>query len=412
MFLEILQNPDLISAVPIQAIAPILAAAIVSGLAAAGSATASAISNRNATKRANATNLEATRQTNETNLRLAREQNEWNLEQWQREMDWQSPEHQVEQMTDAGMSSAGAVQALNPLSANSLQSAELANQVAPPPVQPVGLDLNGLPSVLGLMREVAALRKDDAEAYMKEKDADYHEDLILTDLDAKRADINFKKESLFQIQKSFPYTLRSLRFKAEADERLPALRDLEIRNSRANAELSEENVKLARQQFGFLEKMNDQQLKKMVEDIKNVIKQRDVMSSEIAKNNAQAGLASAQTGLVNAETEGQVLDNKGKVLDNGAKAIGLILKENGSPESTAERAGVLIANGVISTNNLDVTFDGMKNYVVKGRNALMVNPATRQFLEYYWDKGSANANRHGSSWLTDVDNLFGSMYAY
>lgn len=412
MLLEILLNTDLISNEPICAIAPLLAAAIVSGLAAAGSATASAISNRNATRRANATNLEATRETNESNLRLAREQNEWNLQQWQREMDWQSPEHQVEQMTDAGMSSAGAVQALNPLSANSLQGAELANQVAPPPVQPAGLDLNGLPSLLGLFREVAALRKDNAEAFMKEEDADLHKDVILTDLDVKKADLNLKKQNWEQFAESFPYTLRSLRFKAAADSRLPALRDLEIKNSRVNFELAEENVKLARQQFGFLEKMNDKQISKMAEEIKNVIEQRMVMKSEQAKNNAAASLSSAQKSLVDASTEGQNIENKGKVLDNGEKAISLILKQHGAPDNTAERAGVLIASGVLNPENLGVAFEGMANYVTKGRNALMVNPETRQFLEYYWDRGSANANLHTSSWITSMDNLLGSKSVY
>lgn len=412
MLIEILQNPYLIPSEPIQAIAPLLMAAIVSGLAAAGSATASAISNRNATKRANATNLETSRQTNETNLRLAHEQNEWNLEQWRREMDWQSPGHQVEQMTDAGMSSAGAVGALNPFSAGSLQSAELANQVASPPVEPVGLDLNGLPSMLGLMREMAAFRKENAEADIEEIESSHKDELILTDLDVKKADLNLKKQNWEQFAESFPYTLRSLRYKADSDSRLPALRDLEIKNARVNSELAEENVKLARQQFGFLEKMNDKQISKMTEEIKNVIEQRNVLKSEQAKNNAAAALSSAQIGLVEANTEGQELENKGKVIDNGQKAISFILKENGAPESTAERVGVLLANKVISPSNLDVTFQGMQNYVVKGRNALMVNPATRQFLDYYWDKGSARANSLGSSWIVDMDNLLGSRVVY
>lgn len=412
MLLEILQNPDLIPVEPIQAIAPLVAAAIISGLAAAGSATASAVTNRNATKRANATNLDATRQTNETNLRLAREQNEWNLEQWQREMDWQSPEHQVEQMTDAGMSSAGAVQALNPLSANSLQSAELANQVAPQPVQPVGLDLNGLPSLLGLLREVAALRKDNADAFMKEKDADLHEDILLTDLDVKKADLNLKKQNFEQFAESFPYTMRSLRYKAEADSRLPALRDLDIKNAQVNYDLATENVKLARQQFGFLEKKNDKEIEAMTEQIKNLIKQGREIDTRSAANVAAANASNAQAALLGEETEGQKLENKGKKSENIIKGVQSILVANGMPDSYADRAAVLIGTGVIPEQNLDVTFKGLHNFVVKGRNSLYVDPATRQFLEYYWDKGSANANRHGSSWLTDLDNLLGTKAVY
>lgn len=83
----------------------------------------------------NDTNKRNTDATNAANRQLAEKQNQWNIQQWNRENEYNKPESQVQRYLDAGinpiyaMSSGG----IGNGNAGNVQSAPLANQVAPPP---------------------------------------------------------------------------------------------------------------------------------------------------------------------------------------------------------------------------------------------------------------------------------------
>lgn len=81
--------------------------------------------------------LQAVRETNEANARLAQKQNEWNLEQWNRENAYNTPEAQRARFEAAGINPYFALGNIQSGNADSLMSAELANQ------QPVVSDLQG-----------------------------------------------------------------------------------------------------------------------------------------------------------------------------------------------------------------------------------------------------------------------------
>lgn len=81
--------------------------------------------------------LQAVRETNDANARLAQKQNEWNLEQWNRENAYNTPESQRARYEAAGINPYFALGNIQSGNADSLMSAELANQ------QPVVSNLQG-----------------------------------------------------------------------------------------------------------------------------------------------------------------------------------------------------------------------------------------------------------------------------
>lgn len=81
--------------------------------------------------------LQAVRETNEANARLAQKQNDWNLEQWNRENAYNTPEAQRARYEAAGINPYFALGNIQSGNADSLMSAELANQ------QPVVSNLQG-----------------------------------------------------------------------------------------------------------------------------------------------------------------------------------------------------------------------------------------------------------------------------
>lgn len=81
--------------------------------------------------------LQAVRETNEANARLAQKQNEWNLEQWNRENAYNTPESQRARYEAAGINPYFALGNIQSGNADSLMSADLANQ------QPVVSPLQG-----------------------------------------------------------------------------------------------------------------------------------------------------------------------------------------------------------------------------------------------------------------------------
>lgn len=95
-----------------------------------GAGIGGSLSNRAAQTTANA-QLQATRETNQNNLLLAQRQNDWNVEQWNRQNEYNTPLAQRQRYEAAGINPYFAMGNIQSGIADSLLSADMANQVSP-----------------------------------------------------------------------------------------------------------------------------------------------------------------------------------------------------------------------------------------------------------------------------------------
>ncbi len=114
-------------------IGPEIGAAMITG----GASLLGGLFGSSSAKAAAKAQLQAVRETNEANARLAQKQNEWNLEQWNRENAYNTPEAQRARFEAAGINPYFALGNIQSGNADSLMSADLANQ------QPVVSPLQG-----------------------------------------------------------------------------------------------------------------------------------------------------------------------------------------------------------------------------------------------------------------------------
>lgn len=112
---------------------PMVGAAIITG----GASLLGGMFGSKGTSSAARAQLQAVRETNAANARLAQKQNDWNLEQWNRENAYNTPEAQRARYEAAGINPYFALGNIQSGNADSLMSAELANQ------QPVVSPLQG-----------------------------------------------------------------------------------------------------------------------------------------------------------------------------------------------------------------------------------------------------------------------------
>lgn len=363
---------------------------IMSFMSAIGGPVSSAISsaaNITSTEMTNKANLQIARETNEANAKLAKEQNDFNYKMWQENNDYNDPAKQVERLKGAGLSDAAAAGAIDGAgnSAGAVTSANLANQQLPPALQVPQIDPNSF-NVLGAMREIMAYRKETAEAQKSEAQAEVFPRLLLSQEDIMNADLALKRQEWQNTFETFPYQVRIWRAKAKAEAKMPAYIQAQTESHKANVQQAEMNVKLARQQFDFLEKMNDKQIEEMCERIKNLQTERDNLLAARKVMGAQASYLEAQTaseGIKKELLNEQVYTTK---LDN-------VFKEYGSPDDTAGRMAALLASGQLKSIDLFNSMLGLRQVVMSGHKILSVSPETKEFLYNYWDKGSMNANQ-------------------
>lgn len=112
-----------------------------SAVGAAANLVGGLFSSNSAAKAAKA-QLQAVRETNQANAQLAQKQNDWNVEQWNRQNVYNTPAAQRARYEDAGINPYFAMGNIQSGQAESLQSAELANQ------QPVTSELQGQSSAI------------------------------------------------------------------------------------------------------------------------------------------------------------------------------------------------------------------------------------------------------------------------
>ena len=373
-----------------------IAASAIESAASIANTTATNAYNLQMTRETNQANREITESTNQWNYDLAKSQNDWNREQWINENRYNAPAEQVKRLKEAGLSDAAAAQNIEGAgNASSLESADLANQQVGNPMQAGHIDSFGIPSIIGIMRDALALEREGSDTDMKKQDAEVHDQFLLTDLDARRQQIELSKQTYLNIEKSFPYSLRLLRGQAKNESKKGQLFDAEIAVNRANKELVDMNVKRARQDFGFLEKMNQKTLEKVSAEIKNVYKQGDVLDEQ--KQNI-----AAQTQNVEEQTKTQKEVTR-------SKRVEAILNENGFPESQAERVAVMLDNGVIKPENVYNVLNGTRQYVREGNQWFGSDPFTRDFLYYYWDAGKRRAAGLGTGSMGFINEVLNSF---
>lgn len=106
----------------------LIAPAILGGAIAAGGSLLGGFTGLFGSSSAASKSLQATRETNKANRELAEYQNEWNLAQWNRQNAYNTPAAQRKRYEDAGINPYFALGNMNSGNAESLMSAEMANQ--------------------------------------------------------------------------------------------------------------------------------------------------------------------------------------------------------------------------------------------------------------------------------------------
>lgn len=202
----------------------------------------------------NATNIQLQREINKANLQLAQQQNDWNLAQWKRENEYNSPKHQMDLYKAAGLNPVLAQGSFSP--AQQLQSADLANQVAPQATAvPTVQNASGLSSQIQAQGVMAAsdIMKNQAlnTAATMKASSEAHKASVEAGVIPKMTDAQVKK------------VFSDIALNTANEERIRTLMPYETMNmiqqyytALANAELLKENKSLVREQAIAQKNMN------------------------------------------------------------------------------------------------------------------------------------------------------------
>lgn len=324
----------------------------------------------------NANNLQIARETNQANAELAGRQNEWNLLQWARENAYNDPSAQVQRLKGAGLSAAAAAQSIEGAgNAQPLQSADLANQQMPNPSQAPTFDFSGLSAsnIIGVARELEALRKDKVEANVAEQSQGAQIENVLTDTDVKKAALKLTLQDIQFRAEQQPYSLQALKYHAQGMQYFPEIQ-------RTLKDYQEENYKLAQQQYGFLEQYNPEKLREIGETINKII-------AEAEKERAEKRQADAMTANINQDTKNKGEEFKGIVLRNFGQVIQNALGKAGFPEDNAQKFGALVRDGVLKPSDIPEYLIASRSYVVSGGQFFNGSPDLRNVFIHTLNPG-------------------------
>ena len=109
-------------------IAPLIGAGLISGGMSALGGIAGGLFGKSGSDSAALASLQATRETNKANRELVQYQNEWNVAQWNRQNAYNTPLEQRKRYEEAGINPYFALGNMNTGNAESLMSADMANQ--------------------------------------------------------------------------------------------------------------------------------------------------------------------------------------------------------------------------------------------------------------------------------------------
>lgn len=343
-------------------------------------------------------NYSIMRETNANNRELAKMQNAWNRKQWEDTNAYNTPAQQVQRFKEAGFSSSAAAQAAQGFPSSPMQSADLATDQTGSPMTPAHGDpnasfmavLNSIGSVLQFSRQFQQLRLDKVAADKAEVTKESDINGILTANDAKRWALRQTIQQFEYDLKANPYKLHQEWNKSRASEYLPEQEHLALMYAK-------QNYDLAKQRFGFLEKMNEAELKKMTEEISNVLKEREEIASRIQVNKATSSNLAATTENINADTENKKAQKEGFEAESVTKRLQSILVKHGSPDSVAQRLAALLTEKEIDVKQLSDDFDSTIDYLRRGYESFGKTGDDNliDFFNYFGDPGAKETMNKG-----------------
>lgn len=350
--------------------------------------------NLNIARETNMANERIARQTNEANRKLAEQQNQWNIEQWQRVNRYNDPSAQGQRLRNAGLSAAAAASAVNGGEAGSLQSADLANQQVGAPAQSAHMEapdfsmLSGM-NLIAAARELEALKHDKMTNEEQSVRTSHATEFVMSELDARTAANQMTLQTISQREKENPYKL-------EAWKQGNSLQQEEIENKKLQNQQARLNYDKTKQEFDFLAKMNDEQLKKVQAEISNIQKQGsqiEAQTKNIQQDTANKVLEGEHT---KATTENIKEQKEGITSENRLKRLEVILKEAGAPESVTQRIAALVSSGDVTFESVADNLPVIKRYINEGYRAFGTDPNCARFLSYIFDEGKGQSNKLGA----------------
>lgn len=390
-------------------------------IGAVGSLIAGAIggaANASSTKNTNRTNLQISQETNqanrdiadsvnETNKYLAQKQNEWNLEQWNRENEYNHPAMQAQRFRMAGLSAAAAAQGASNVPAPHLQSANLANQQMGAPMQAATMQapqFNFAETAKALVETLGGA----ANASKSVKEANLMNDLIMTDLDAKRWATQLTMQQYFQNQLSFPHQNRLLQYQADSaywrskgDAYFPENMRMAYMLQKQTFEQSEYTFKNVTPLS--IEKLGNE-IHNLIEEGKNLRAQRENINANTANIIADTENKKAQNGLIEAQTLNVEEDTNVKKQEGFFKRIQNAYGIAGMPNDAAGRVAALVANGVITPQqSIDIVKHGLQ-YIKTSGKVFDLSPDLKQFYNYTINPSAFELYKNQSHYKTALDD--------
>lgn len=319
----------------------------------------------------NDTNFAIANMTNATNRELAYLQNEWNLEQWHRENAYNHPAAQADRLRAAGLSAAAAAQNVNGGNAAHLESANLANQVTGAPMQAATMMAPQF-NLAEIAKTAIEAAGGAANAAKSVKETQLMEEIVATDLDAKRWATQMTIQQYFQNQSNFPHQNRMLQYQADSaywrsksDSYLPE-------NMRMANLLQKQTYDQAKWTF---DNINPLKLQKMGEELHNIIEEGKKIRAE--KENIQA------------DTNNKILQGEGIEIDNAIKSeqyfslkIDNCLKRFGVKDDAAGRMGAMILGGFMTPSDAVKVCKIGVDYLRTSGKVFNADVDTRQYFNF------------------------------
>lgn len=334
------------------------------------------------TNSANSTNLQATRETNEANKQLAQQQNNFNYRMWQENNQYNSPLAQMRRFREAGLSGAAAAQAVSGVPSQPVQSANLANQVTPPPVQAPDYSFIGQ-NFIGLARELAALKKENAEANIAETTAQFQPQMLLTDIQTKQAAWKLTMQELREKMSTFGLRQQGMWLDNEGKKLYN--KNLDLMNKKLDMD-----TQFIQEQIKHFKQISPLQIKQLAEEINGILLDNKNKEKQGKLLDAQTGQVQAQTAKTNAETEGQKYQNQITFIQSK-------LHEYGYPDHFAERMAVLCKTNQLSTHDIEGFLHSIADVQREGWKSQFIGENMTEYYRFCFDPASYNVNKISSN---------------
>lgn len=328
---------------------------------AGGSALASALSGifgLSATENTNKTNLQATRETNEANKQLALQQNRFNLNMWKMNNEYNSPLNQMRRFQQAGMSGAAAAQAVSGVASQPVQSANLSNQVAPPPAQTPDYSFIGQ-NFIGIARELAALKKENAEAKIAETQSKFEPQVLLNKVQAEQAAWQLTMQELHERTSTFSLRQQGIWLDNEGKK-------LYNKNQELMYKKVEIDIKILQQNFSHLKEMNAQEVIKIKQEIRNLAKEEEFKDVQIDNAIKTGQQIDATTANIKQDTANKAAQNEQIKETTKSQRLENILTVGGYPDTYAQRVALMVRNGQMSFEEVEQDYQQLYGIVQYG----------------------------------------------